>query len=215
MAYATLNGATIVKGDIDVPGWGLWHADLYLDRPMVVTSPATLVVADLTATCTVVRSVDWTGQRGVRVVGGYGGWRQVVAAKQFNAPSGLLLSTVLQTTAAPVGERLAIQTDATIGTAFLRSEGEASLVLHELVPAGWWVGFDGVTNVGERPTGNVLQTFTATRVDQPRNIVIVATENPAEWLPGKAYQSGQVQGTIQRVRHRIDGMKLRTEVVNA
>lgn len=214
MAYATIGPATIVKGSLSVPGWGIWHADLFLDRPVTIASPATLTIADLVATCTVVRSVDWTGQRGVRVVGGAGGWRRAVPAKQYANPAGLSLSTVLQDTAAAVGERVTIQVDRVIGRAFTREATSAGAVLEQLAGEGWYVGFDGVTIVGARATGSVLREFTATLVNQPANIVVVATENPAEWLPGKTYASGQVQGTIQRVRHRIDGMKLRTEVVN-
>jgi hypothetical protein len=59
----------------------------------------------------------------------------------------------------------------------------------------------------------ITGTFTATWVEQPANILRIATETIAYWLPGKTFTDPQVQGTINRVMHVIDGMKLRTEVV--
>jgi hypothetical protein len=76
------------------------------------------------------------------------------------------------------------------------------------------MGLDGVTHVGPRDVGAITSVFTAVWVDQPGNIVRIATENPADWLPGKTYASPQVQGTIDRVQHWIDAGKFRTEVVN-
>jgi hypothetical protein len=214
MSYASINGATIVKGQVSIPAWGIWHADLWLDHAFVVGSPATLVIADLSATCTVVRSVDWTGQRGVRVVGGYGGWRQVVAPQQYDNPAGITVSTVVGDTATAVGERVVIATDAQLGVQWIRARGAASEVLDEIAPDAWWMGLDGVTHLGPRDLSAITGVFTATWVDQPANVVRIATENPAEWLPGKTYAGPQVQGTIDRVQHWIDAGKFRTEVVN-
>ena len=214
MSYASINGVTVVRGQTAIPAWGIWHADLWCDRAIPITSPATLTIADLTATCTVVRSVDWTGQRGVRVVGGYGGWRRAVPGQQYSNPAGLNASTVISDTAADVGEQVVLATDRQIGTQWLREASAASDVLQSIAPGAWWMGLDGVTHVGPRATGAITGTFTATWVDQPGNIVRIATENPAEWLPGKTYAGPQVRGTIDRVHHWIDAGKFRTEVVN-
>jgi len=214
MSYASINGVTVVRGNVSIPAWGIWHADLWCDRAIPITSPASLVIADLTATCTVVRSVDWTGQRGVRVVGGYGGWRRAVTGQQYSNPAGLNASTVISDTATTVGEQVVIATDRQIGTQWLREAAAASDVLQSIAPGAWWMGLDGVTHVGPREAGAIVGVFTATWVDQPGNVVRIATENPAEWLPGKTYASPQVQGTIDRVQHWIDAGKFRTEVVN-
>lgn len=214
MSTASINGVTVVKGRLNIPSWGNWHADLWCDRPIALTSPATLRISDLVGTCTIVRSVDWTGQRGVRVVGGYGGWRRTVAAQEYNNPPGLTVSTVVTDTATAVGEQVTVTTDRAIGSQWIREAGAAGKVLQALAPGAWFIGLDGVTIIGPRTTGTIVSQWTATWVEQPSNILRIATEAVADWLPGKTYANGQVQGTISRVMHVIDAGKLRTEVVN-
>lgn len=213
--YLSVNGLSFVRGELTIPAWGIWHADLYLasSTTLPMGSAATVQIADLTATGTVVRSLSWTGQRGVRIVGGKAGWRRTVSAKQYANPQGLTAGTVITDTAKTVGETVTVTADRALGFAWTRANVPASDVLQAIAPAAWYVRLDGVTVVGPRDEGSVLQSFTAVKLDQAADILTVATENPAEWLPGKSYASPQVQGTIQRVRHMIDGMKLRTEVV--
>ena len=219
--YVAINQVPIVRGEMNVPAWGIWQANLYLSdaSSLPVGTRAVLQIADISAACTVVRSVDWTGQRGVRVVGGFGGWRQRVAAKQYAKLSGLLASTVIQDTASLVGEQVSMLADAVVGKAWTREAAHSVSVLELLAASNWYMRYDGITVISAvpattpRPVGQIAQSFTTTHVNQPANIVTVATENPAEWLPGKTFASAQAQGTIQRVRHVIDGMKLRTEVV--
>ncbi len=214
MTYAAVNGLPIVRGRISLPGWGIWHADIWTDGDLPIGTAARIELADLVAVGTVVRDVAWTGQRGVRVVGGAGGWRKAVGAQQYANPPGLTMSTILSDTAADVGETVVVATDRSVGVQWMRSAGQASDALYALADEAWWVDLDGVTHVGDRVPGAIVSVFTATGVDQPSNVVTVATENPADWLPGKTYQGTSVGGTIDRVTHHISAMRMRTEVVN-
>ena len=214
MTYAAINTIPIVRGRITIPGWGNWHADIWCDGDLPIGTSARIELADLVAVGTVVRDVAWTGQRGVRVVGGAGGWRKAVGAQQYANPPGLTMSTILSDTATDVGETVVVAVDRSVGTQWLRCAGAASDALYALADEGWWVGLDGVTHVGDRLPGAIVSVFTATAVDQPANIVTVATENPADWLPGKTYAGPTASGTIDRVTHHITAMTMRTEVVN-
>lgn len=214
MTYAAVNGIPIVRGRIHLPGWGIWHADIWTDGELEVGTSARIELADLVGIGTVVRDVAWTGQRGVRVVGGAGGWRRAVPAQQYANPVGLTMATIASDTATDVGERVVVDTDRTVGTQWMREATSAVAVLQAMAGEGWWMGLDGVTHVGTRPTGAIVSVFTATGVDQPASIVTVATEFPADWLPGKTYQGPTVRGTIDRVTHHISAKTVRTEVVN-
>ena len=214
MTYAAVNGIPIVKGRISIPGWGIWHADLWTDGDLAIGSAVTIELADLVAVGTVVRDVAWTGQRGVRVVGGAGGWRRAVTAQQYANPQGLTMSTIASDTATTVGESVVVDVDRTVGVQWMRVAGSASDALYALADETWWVGLDGVTHIGTRVPGAIVSVFTATAVDQAGDIVTVATENPADWLPGKTYAGTTVSGTIDRVTHHITAMTMRTEVVN-
>lgn len=214
MTYAAVNGMPIVRGRIHVPGWGIWHADLWTDGDLAIGASVRIELANLVGVGTVVRDVAWTGQRGVRVVGGAGGWRRAVSAQEYANPGGLTMATIAQDTATDVGETVVVATDRLVGTQWMRSAGQASDALYALAESEWWVGLDGVTRIGARPTGAVVSVFTATGSDQPASIVTVATEYPADWLPGKTYQGTSVGGTIDRVTHHISAKTVRTEVVN-
>ena len=213
MSYAALSGIPIVRGSLVVPQWGIWHADVWLDRAASLTGSVTLQLADITAQGTIIRGVSTLGQAGYRVVGGAGGWRTEIEARQFANAAGLTLSTVLQTTAAPIGETVVVPADVAIGTAFVRQAGPASLVLQQLIPGGWRVDYDGRTYAAPRAASVVTGVFSLTQVVQPTVAYTIATETPAEWLPGAVFNSPSISGTVNRVRHVITAGTLRTEVL--
>jgi hypothetical protein len=213
MTYASLNGIGIVRGSVVVPSWGIWHADLWLESGETLSGSVSLQLADLTAKATVIRGVSTLGQAGYRVVGGAGGWRQAIGSWQYANAAGLTLSTVLQHTAAPIGETVNVPADVAIGTAFVRQAGRASLVLQQLIPGGWYVGFDGITYAAPRTPSVVAGAWSLISVAQPSTAYVVATESVAEWLPGAAFAGPSVSGTVNRVRHVITAGTLRTEVM--
>ena len=164
--FAGLDDIPIMRGQVTIPAYGIWHADLWLDREVALSGQVRLALADISALATVVRVIGFLGQTGVRIVGGYGGWRTSVSGLQYAAATGLSLRTVLAHTAADVGE-LVDAADTAIGTAYVRAVGPASRVLQSLIPGAWYVGFDGVTYAAPRPAGVVANRFMTMDVSRP------------------------------------------------
>lgn len=213
MTYAALNGIPIVRGSLVVPAWGIWHADVYLDRGDTLSGAVTLQLADITAQGTIVRGISFLGQSGYRIVGGAAGWQTDVPSRQYANPVALTLSTVLQDTAATIGETVVIPVDRTIGTAYVRQAGRASLVLQQLAQGAWYVDYDGKTYAQTRQPSTVASQWSVIDATQPSTAYVVATEYPGDWLPGRAFSSASISGVVNRVRHVITPGKLRTEVL--
>lgn len=211
--FAGLDDIPIMRGQVTIPAYGIWHADLWLDREVALSGQVRLALADISALATVVRVIGFLGQTGVRIVGGYGGWRTSVPGLQYAAATGLSLRTVLAHTAADVGE-LVDAADTAIGTAYVRAVGPASRVLQSLIPGAWYVGFDGVTYATPRPAGVVANRYMAMDVGQPAGAYVVATDSPGEWLPGRSFTGPSTSGVISRVQHQIENATLRTQVLS-
>ena len=211
--FAGLDDIPIMRGQVTIPAYGIWHADLWLDREVALSGQVRLALADISALATVVRVIGFLGQTGVRIVGGYGGWRTSVSGLQYAAATGLSLRTVLAHTAADVGE-LVDAADTAIGTAYVRAVGPASRVLQSLIPGAWYVGFDGVTYAAPRPAGVVANRFMTMDVSQPAGAYVVATDSPGEWLPGRSFTGPSTSGVISRVQHQIENATLRTQVLS-
>ena len=211
--FAGLDDIPIMRGQVTIPAYGIWHADLWLDREVALSGQVRLALADISALATVVRVIGFLGQTGVRIVGGYGGWRTSVPGLQYAAATGLSLRTVLAHTAADVGE-LVDAADTAIGTAYVRAVGPASRVLQSLIPGAWYVGFDGVTYAAPRPAGVVANRYMTMDVSQPASAYTVATDSPGEWLPGRTFTGPSTSGVISRVQHMIENATLRTQVLS-
>jgi hypothetical protein len=218
MALASLAGIAVMRGVVVVPFSGIWHADLVLAQATgpAPTGPQSLIFAGSTWTCAVVRSIDFAGERGVRVVGGLGGWRTTIPAKQYG--QGTITTQMVATDAAlACGESppvLDASVPVTVGSAFLRQAGPASLALQAVLGDAWWV--DSAGTVQTRPrTGTVASSFQAMRVDGAEGVYEVGTDAPNDWTPGATFSSPTVSGTVNRVTHRITPTKLRTEVMAA
>ena len=211
--FAGLDDIPIMRGQVTIPAYGIWHADLWLDREVALSGQVRLALADISALATVVRVIGFLGQTGVRIVGGYGGWRTSVSGLQYAAATGLSLRTVLAHTAADVGE-LVDAADTAIGTAYVRAVGPASRVLQSLIPGAWYVGFDGVTYAAPRPAGVVANRYMTMDVSQPASAYTVATDSPGEWLPGRTFTGPSTSGVISRVQHMIENATLRTQVLS-
>ena len=210
--FASLDGTPITRARVSVPFTGLWHADVWLDRVADVSGQQTLTIGPWTGTCAVVRAVDFTGQRMVRLVGGAGGWSQVPASPQFWADA--QLSTIIGDIAASVGERVNVQADRSVSPFYvLDGQTPASTALQDLAGAGWWVDLAGVTQVGTRPTPVIASPFTIRDIDGPSGTYHVETEAIGDWVPGATFSGPTGAGTVSRVTHFLDAGRLHTEVM--
>jgi len=220
--FASLNGIPIVKMAWVLPWAGIWHADVMLDRAIgPATGPQILTLGDLTGTCAVVRSVDFTGARSVRVVGGTGGWRTSVAPLPYQAPTGVPVALVASDAAAQVlevppviGPTVAPLT----GPSFVRQGGAASLVLQSLFADGWWMNLAGVVQVTPRVPTLIATPFDLLDVRGASGIWRIASQRDvlAQWVPGATFLAPTMTApaTVNRVTHLLEGGTLRSEVMS-
>jgi hypothetical protein len=219
--FADLSGIPISRLHLVIPALGLWHADVVLTSTTDLTGPQTLVLAGSSWTCAAVRAVDFAGSRSVRLVAGAAGWRKPVPAQQYASPAGVPTVTVLGDAAAIVGESppvLAPTVPATLGAAYVRQTGKASLVLADLQDRGvltWWADATGIVQTMPRPSLAIGSPFAAEAVQGAAGWYRITTESPGDWLPGATFTDPTVSGIVSRVEHRIDRGDLWTEVLAA
>jgi hypothetical protein len=157
--YAHVGGQRVIAATVHVPQFGPWWADLtFEDDAPDVAGEVTFVIGELELVGTVDTTHDGTHgrQRHTRIVAGAGAWGRLVAARGYHNDAGVrarvvvddlvaLVGEELDTAFAPVAER--------VGIDFVRQAGPASRALEDAIGgARWWVGYDGVTRVGERST---------------------------------------------------------------
>jgi hypothetical protein len=215
-AFAELNGLPITSMHLVVPALGIWHADVSLGGSADPTGPQTLTLAGSTWLGTVFRSVTLAGEDKLRLVGGAGGWRKAIPAQQYQSQVGVPTSTVLSDAASLVGELppvLAPTIPFSLGNAFVRQAGAASLVLQQIVGDAWWMDLSGVVQTAARPTTAITSSFVVESSQGGAGWYRIATESPGDWQPGATFSGPTASGSVSRVEHRISGLKLWTEVL--
>ena len=208
-----LSGVNVIAGAISVPYSGPWHADLVLSDPTDVSGQQTLAFFGVNWTCSYVRDISFAGRRGVRLVSGSGGWRKTLPAKQYGAGV-IATSTVASDAALAVGEpRPVVDSSApqTVGAAFCRSAGLASQVLQQLFGSAWYVDTSGVVQTAPR-AGSVSTYFAAIESDLSAGSLLLGTDSPNDWLPGKTFSCPTIAGTVNRVMHYVSN-EIRTEAM--
>ena len=217
--YATLNGVRISSVDVSFPYYGLWTADVLFPTDVLPAGLAKLLLGTRELSCFVVptRAGSFAGGASARLVGGFGGWNTEVYPQGYNAPGGLLVSTVLRDLAAVCGETFAEYDEtATIDTHFLRVGGLASEALEQAVGAAWYVRDDGKTTLLPRKNDPIATPYTITERHAATGKITVATENPEDWTPGRTFSNFVVKEpqTIgwTRMIAGNDG-KIRVEVI--
>lgn len=184
---------------------GAWIAELELDpddtstltTTLASSGPASLSIGATTLT----GSIDargtgsFLGKGAARVVGGGGGWDQTVPAQDFHADIGVPSTQVYQQTATLVGETVNDLTPASLGNDVIRSTGPASRVFGA---GDWWVGFDGVTNVGARPTPTADASLVIVDFDPLEQRVEFSCDVPL--VPGTVLSDPRFNGTNPVVR---------------
>ena len=210
-----LSGTPVQKGRVVMPALGIFHADVVLVDQTQPTGSQTLTLMGMVMTMAVVRAISFVGARGVCLVGGAAGWRQVVAAQQFSNPGGLMASTVINPTAALVGESVSIATDFQIGLGYARSNDKASCVLDDILGSVWWMSIAGIIQTSPRPATTIASQFTIQSSSGASGVYKVATETPGDWLPGANFALNGVSGQVSRVTHHIEPTNIVAEVMVA
>jgi hypothetical protein len=212
--FIDLSGVLVVTMRLVIPWSGLWHADLALVQTTNVAGPQILNLIGVPWSCAYARAVDFAGQRGVRVVAGAGGWGKTIPAKQYGQGT-IATQQVCSDAAMACGEPSPVidaSVPSTVGAAFLRQSGPASLVLQQKLGDSWWADTTGTVQTKPR-TGSVSSAFVATHVVGAEGWYEIATEFPGDWMPGVAFSGPTVSGTVSRVTHVLGKGTLRTEVL--
>lgn len=219
----------VTLGRITIPRVGAWSADVQTDDEIgeaELSASLTLTLADLSLVGVRVRGEAWQGSTRVRLVGGAGGWRRVLAPRWYVSDAGVRSSTVLADLARDTGETVAPGSPlpTTLGPAYARGRQAGSATLADLARYApgqalpWWVAPDGTTHLEARATGLVGAAFDLTGYDATRGIVEVGTETPAAFAPGlvltspRLPQSDGGRFTISDVVHRIEGGRIRSDL---
>ena len=210
---ATLNGNRITEARLSIPAWGASYHDVSLDAEVTIAKGAacTLVVADLTVKCTALSGGPAAGRAYYRLVAGAGGWGKEIPAKSYANDLGVKNSTILGDAASAAGETLDTSTipSGTFAPSFVRIADQACRVLEQLAPSAWYVGEDGQTRIGARPSTTVSAKLDQTsQLDLARGTVTLASDTIAAILPGAT-----IAGlTVVDVEHEIASGALRSKV---
>jgi hypothetical protein len=214
--YADLTGVPIMSLALTVPMAGIWHADVVCDVTVDIAGPQVLTLSNSAWVCTPIRATDFAGRREVRLVGGQAGWRKPVPFKQYQSPGGVPTAMVLGDTAAFVQEPPPVvdSTQApTVGVAYVRQAGLASLVLQGLLGDAWYMSPQGIVQTAPRLPTPIVSPFTVMDVRGASGRYTIATEFPGDWAPGSVFVSPTASGTVNLVRHVLREESLRTEVM--
>lgn len=186
MGLSTIAGRRVTHARVNMPAWGAWHADVAIDGDHELSGSVELKIADLTLTGTILSGGPSKGRSHFRMVAGAGGWGRVLRAKSYTTDSGVRLQTVLGDAATEAGETINLGSRSTerIGSAFVRQEGPAGLVLGLLAEDAWYIDEGGTTRLGRRATATLTAKATRVQTDPARRTVTLAAESISTILPG-------------------------------
>lgn len=206
MAVLTCADAPVIRGDLEVPDGGAWHASLRLDRDTAPAGAVELRWEGLAA--------PWRGtvtpRAGVLVeggpvellvVGGAGGLGRILPGASYRQAT---VRVVLGQLLVEAGEQLASATPAALLARTLprwtRQQGPAGAQLDALARAlgvGWRVLPSGQVWLGPAPAALVLPSDAAILRRQPAlGQVDLTTGRPWELVPGGLFE-GQRVASVQ------------------
>jgi hypothetical protein len=195
MNFASYAGARAVSVALVIPLYGLWTADMLIALDDPVPDTGALVLGNMTLQGAILRQALYGGSRRLRLVGGFGGWPKPVPALQYRLSSGVRASLLIGDAAKLVGERVNVPDDRVVGETYTRVAGPASLLLSDLAGKAWYVDAGGTTQLAAWPTAPIRSEFLVTNQDGAAGVITLATEDYAEWVPGKTFQSVFTAGT--------------------
>lgn len=146
-------GHRISRLELHVPETGIWSALVAFEDAPSVSGQVTIELGDTALHGTVDAAFDGThaAQRTCRVVGGRGGWSKVAEPRNFADVSA---RTVVDYLTSRNGERIG-QWDLDERYRHYVVDAAPSIVHLEDIAEGAWVGYDGLTHVGSRPTASI------------------------------------------------------------
>lgn len=214
--YGDLNGKRITEAHITIPWIGLWFAHVSTETAQDLPTVATLQIAGLSLTGYVYRGKSYAARTTALIVAGKGGWKKIAEPKSYQNPAGVRLSVVLADLAREVGEDLPqASADPSLGLFWVRERAAAERTLNR-VASTWYANPNGSISIRDRDAGMVSSKFELMHFHPDTGAVSVATETPADWVPGKSFSGPTIAlSTIGSVTHTLSGGTFRTEVLTA
>jgi hypothetical protein len=217
--FTELGGQRLTACKLQVSQRGAWRAECEFEAAPAFTGRTTLKLGALQLSGTIVAQFDgaFGERRRCMVVGGAGAWGAPVSARAYHNDAGVKAILVAQDVAREVGEVLGDFTPETdrIGANYVRDANEpASRVLEDVIGSAlWWVDFEGVTQVGERPTPAPLlaDSYKVQAFDPRTKIVQVNLDDPSllsigHTLTGPALPAPQ---TVREYTVQVDAAGVR------
>jgi hypothetical protein len=208
MSTAAISGVTVLECRVHLPRWGLWFAEVVTDQPAELSGQVTLTVADLNLRGTIVAGGPWLGRSAYRIVGGAGGWAKRIPSKGYASDAGVKASTVIGDAAREAGETVEGAPKTSLGPAWERMAGAASLTLQLCTERAWYVGEDGVTRFGARPRQQYAGGAARGSVDLAAGTIELMSDSIASLVPGVVVEGVEALDVL----HELHGAKLRTTI---
>jgi hypothetical protein len=215
-AFASVNGQRLVSVRLVVGNIGPWFADLELEEAGDLAGQVTITLGALQLVGTVVPQFDgkFALQRKCRVVAGGNGWGTYLRAKAYHNDAGIKAQLIAADAAREAGETLGAFVPAAerVGNDFVRRSALASNVLEEVIGGvAWWVGYDGVTQGGSRPSSALPSTSYEVLAHDPRTrIVTLAVDDPGALQVGSIISERlDAPQTVRDIELHLDGGEFR------
>jgi len=217
--FASVAGHRVTRLRLHVPNVGPWFLDAELDDDTALAGRVAVKIGSLELSGTV--DERWSGtfatSTRVRVIAGAGGWGTTLAAKSYHNDAGVRVATVCGDAAREAGETLGdfVPPGDVVGNDYVRAAGPASHVLSDtLGGVPWWVGYDGITRAGPRPSSTPKAgSFELLGFEPMTKLATLSTDDPAAIGIGSVLSDRLAEPQIVReIELLVEGGKLRLSV---
>lgn len=208
----TIDGHQLTRVELTVPAHGIWTARVdFADAP-TLSNPVTITLGPTKLVGTVT-DLDGTtvAQRSCIVVGGYGGWSQTVEPRNFADTTGVAVRTIVDQIVSRNGEQIGqwLPPHATVGTHYVLDARSGLTHLDILTSGEHWVGYDGRTNVGARPSASIAR-YEVLAYDAQARCVELALDDLTELTVGVELSDRlDAPQTVREYRVTIDERGIR------
>ena len=207
--YVSVDGHNVQHLYALIPPNGPWVVECVLDdKVTTLTGQVTVTVGKLSLTGTVDPrySGDFSQQRKIRIVAGANGWGNTLRARHYHDDGiGVKRQTLVQDLIREAGEAVGtITLPGAVGADYVRPSGLASTSMHDVCASiPWWVGPDGQTYVGDRPTAKLEpKTFDLLTFDSALQIAEITAEDLSSFRSGRSSRATDSTGQKPSERSR-------------
>jgi len=195
--YVSANGYTCDRAKVTVGYVGPWTAELHLPNANVLNAPVTLRIGTLTLVGAPVPGMDgiYADQRTIRIAGGAAGWSSSIGRRGYHNDASVRAQLVAQDAAKEVGETLGgfVPVHERVGADYAREAGLASTALSRVIGEGaaWWVDYQGLTQVGQRPARTLVAgTYTVLSFNPSERTAVLIAPDPTTITVGATLADG-------------------------